>query len=45
MPEKRSNPYVAKNEDGSLRITAEGEAHLKKVVTDTKGPVYAFTNE
>jgi len=45
MPEKQQNPYIAKNEDGSLRITAEGEAHLKKVVTDTKGSVYAFTNE
>ena len=45
MAEKKPNPYVAKNDDGVLRITAEGEAHLKKVVTDTKGSVYAFTNE
>ena len=45
MPEKKQNPYVAKNEDGTLRITPEGEAHLRKVVTDTKGSVYAFTNE
>jgi thymidylate synthase ThyX len=45
MPEKKPNQYVAKSEDGSLRITPEGEAHLKKVVTDTKGSVYAFTNE
>jgi thymidylate synthase ThyX len=43
MPDK--NPYITKNEDGSMHITPEGEAHLKKVVTDTQGSVYAFTNE
>ncbi len=45
MPEKQPNPYVAKNDDGSVSVTPEGEAYLKKVVTDTKGSVYAFTSE
>src|SRR5271170_8200545 len=45
MAEKKENPYVAKGEDGRLAITPEGEALLGKVVTDSKGPVYAFTNE
>lgn len=45
MPDKKPNPYIAKSDDGVLRITAEGAAHLQKVVTDTKGSVYAFTNE
>jgi thymidylate synthase ThyX len=44
-PAKKENPYIAKNEDGRLVITEAGEALLKKVVTDSKGSVYAFTNE
>lgn len=45
MPDKKENPYIAKSEDGRLTITPAGEALLQKVVTDSKGPVYAFTNE
>lgn len=45
MPDKKENPYVKKEEDGRLTITPEGEALLTKVVTDSKGSVYAFTNE
>src|ERR1700679_3056866 len=44
-PAKKENPYVTKGEDGRLAITPAGEALLAKVVTDSKGPVYAFTNE
>jgi thymidylate synthase ThyX len=43
--DKKENPYVAKNDDGRLTITPTGEALLAKIVTDTKGQVYAFTNE
>src|SRR5690349_17706143 len=46
MPkEEKDNPYVKKNADGVLEITAAGEELLKKILTDTKGSVYAFTNE
>jgi thymidylate synthase ThyX len=45
MADKKENPYVAKGEDGRLVITPAGEALLDKIVTDAKGPVYAFTNE
>src|SRR5271170_880625 len=45
MAEKKENPYVAKGEDGRLAITPAGEALLQKIVTDSKGAVYAFTNE
>lgn len=44
-PDKKPNPYVAKSDDGRLTVTPEGEALLAKLVTDAKGPVYAFTNE
>ncbi len=44
MPGK-PNPYISKNEDGKISITPEGEQFLKKIVTDTKSPVYAFTGE
>ena len=37
--------YVTKNENGQYGITAEGEAYLKDVVTNTKGSVYAFTEK
>src|SRR6266481_7104968 len=45
MADKKINPYIQKGEGGKLRVTPEGEAHLQKIVTDTKGPVYAFTGE
>lgn len=45
MPDKKENPYVVKGEDGRLTITPAGEELLAKIVTDPKGPVYAFTNE
>jgi thymidylate synthase ThyX len=44
-PAKKENPYIRKEEDGRLTITEAGEALLQKVVTDSKGSVYAFTNE
>jgi thymidylate synthase ThyX len=43
--DKKENPYVTKNDDGRLTITPAGEELLAKIVTDTKGQVYAFTNE
>jgi thymidylate synthase ThyX len=43
--DKKENPYVAKNNDGRVTITAAGEELLGKIVTDAKGQVYAFTNE
>ncbi len=45
MPNKGPNPYIKKNDDGSLSITEEGDKLLSRVVTDTKGSVYAFTGE
>lgn len=45
MAELKENPYIGKDADGRLIITPEGEAFLQKIVTDPKGPVYAFTNE
>jgi thymidylate synthase ThyX len=46
MPtDKKENPYVTKGENGRVTITPAGEALLAKVVTDSKGAVYAFTNE
>jgi thymidylate synthase ThyX len=45
MADKKENPYVTKGEDGRLTVTPEGEALLAKIVTDSHGPVYAFTNE
>src|SRR5277367_1745619 len=45
MPDKKENPYIAKGEDGKLKITDAGKALLEKIVTDANGPVYAFTNE
>ena len=45
MAEKKGNPYVARGEDGRVTVTPEGEKLLAKIVTDAKGPVYAFTNE
>jgi thymidylate synthase ThyX len=44
MAEPKENPFIKKT-DGGLAITPEGEALLQKVVTDAKGPVYAFTGE
>ncbi len=38
------NPYLKKDAD-RLIITSEGHAFLEKIVTDTRGPVYAFTNQ
>jgi thymidylate synthase ThyX len=45
MPTPKENPYITKDKDGRMSVTPEGEAHLQKVVTDTKGSVYAFTSE
>lgn len=45
MPETKENPYIKKEEGGRLVITEAGEQLLKKLVTDSKGNVYAFTNE
>src|SRR5262249_31120028 len=44
MAETKENPYVRKT-DAGLAITPEGEALLARVVTDSKGSVYAFTGE
>lgn len=44
MANEKENPYVKKT-DAGLEITEAGEALLQKVVTDSKGPVYAFTGE
>jgi thymidylate synthase ThyX len=44
MATQKENPYIKKTDSG-LVVTEAGEALLKKVVTDTKGPVYAFTGE
>ena len=41
----KENPYISKTDDGRLAITPAGEALLGKLVTDSKGTVYAFTNE
>ena len=45
MAGKNENPYIRKDADGRITITSVGEALLQKIVTDAKGPVYAFTNE
>jgi thymidylate synthase ThyX len=45
MAEKNENPYIRKDAEGRVTITPEGESLLQKIVTDAKGPVYAFTNE
>ena len=45
MLEKKENPYISKGEDGRLTITPAGEELLSKIVTDSHGSVYAFTNE
>lgn len=45
MVGKNENPYIRKDAEGRVIITSEGEALLEKIVTDAKGPVYAFTNE
>lgn len=37
------NPYVRKDGE-KIEITDEGYEYLGKIVTDTKGPVYAFTS-
>jgi thymidylate synthase ThyX len=44
MANETENPYIKKTDAGMV-ITPEGEALLQKVVTDAKGPVYAFTGE
>jgi thymidylate synthase ThyX len=44
MPNEKENPYIKKGENG-MEITPEGEALLNEVVTDSKGPVYAFTGK
>ncbi len=41
---KVTNPYVTRNEAGDLITTNAGYRHLSKIVTDVRGPVYAFTN-
>ncbi|MDO8560763.1 MAG: FAD-dependent thymidylate synthase [bacterium] len=38
------NPYLKKS-DAGLVITDEGHEFLSNLVTDTKGPVYAFTDQ
>jgi thymidylate synthase ThyX len=38
------NPYIKKDGD-QISITPEGEAFLEQIITDTKGPVYAFTGK
>ena len=44
MATEQENPYIKKTE-GGLQITPAGEALLNEVVTDSKGPVYAFTGK
>jgi thymidylate synthase ThyX len=39
------HPYLNKPADGSVTITEAGRARLDPLVTDTAGPVYAFTGE
>ena len=45
MADAKDNPYITKGADGRLTATPAGEALLNRIVTDAKGPVYAFTNE
>ncbi len=40
-----NGPYVEKNEAGINVITAAGYEAITPLVTDTKSPIYAFTNE
>jgi len=44
MPDKKENPYLRK-ENGGFVITEAGYKLLDAIVTDTKGAVYAFTEE
>ena len=44
MSEISDNPYVKKGGDGNFSITREGHAYLARIVTDTNGPVYGFTD-
>jgi thymidylate synthase ThyX len=44
MATENQNPYVLKTEDG-LVVTPQGAELLQRIVTDAKGPVYAFTGE
>lgn len=37
------NPYLKKSDEG-LIITDEGHKFLSNIITDTRGPVYAFTD-
>ena len=41
MPDRKSNPYV-KPDGERLAITNKGHQHLSGLVTDSRGPVYAF---
>jgi thymidylate synthase ThyX len=45
MAEQKENPYIAESEDGRITITPAGEELLKTIVTDSKGSVYAFTDQ
>jgi thymidylate synthase ThyX len=45
MAGPQENPYLRKEEDGRLTITAKGESLLAEIVTDVKGSVYAFTGK
>ncbi len=45
MTDAKDNPYIIKDADGRLAATPAGETLLNRIVTDAKGPVYAFTNE
>ncbi len=45
MAQDTPNPYIRKEGDGRVVITPEGNELLERIVTDTEGPVYAFTDK
>lgn len=40
-----SNQWLIKNTDNTYQITDQGEAYLNRVVTNSKGNIYAFNNQ
>lgn len=43
--EKKDNPYIRKNENGSFTITKAGKEYLSAAVTNTDKDVYVFTDK
>lgn len=44
-PEKKPNPYIQKNDNGSYTITKDGKKYLSEAVTNTDKDVYVFTDK